>query len=112
MALSGEQNNQEYLAFKAKKKVDKRQLKNDDAGKAFLVELGSTLHKAKENRDKKEQREQAEKERKQTAQVAAKERKQEEARIKKEGREQKQRERLRNVTDPVPPDLSLGSRVD
>jgi hypothetical protein len=95
MALSGEQYLQEQLAFKAKKKVDKRQLKNDDAGKAFVVELGSTLHKAKVNRDEKEQREQAEKEKKQAEQLAAKERKQEEARIKKEEREKMQRERLR-----------------
>jgi hypothetical protein len=83
IALSGEKYLQEQLAFKAKKRVYKRQLKNDDAGKAFVVELGSTSYKAKEDRDKKEQREQEEKERKQAEQRATKERKDEELRKKK-----------------------------
>jgi hypothetical protein len=36
-----------------KKKTDKRQLKNDEVGRAFLVERGSTLRKARDDRDQK-----------------------------------------------------------
>ncbi|KAA8899282.1 hypothetical protein FN846DRAFT_892479 [Sphaerosporella brunnea] len=53
MAIAGERHLFEQLAFKQKKKTDERQLKNDEVGRAFLVERGSTLRKAREDRDQK-----------------------------------------------------------